>query len=108
MKPALLRSRFGRATFSPRTAATGGSAATPILDWRHPRFPRLRALIPRQVVLAWPEFLLDGQWVAVSKLYGDLGTLRAGDRFTDTVGETLFDAIVRTAVDWDGSTNLSG
>jgi hypothetical protein len=85
-----------------------------LLDGRfwHPRFPRLRALIPRQVVLAWPEFLLGGQWVAVSELYGDLGTLQAGGRFTNTGGETLFDAIARTAVDWDGSTcsscDLSG
>ncbi|WP_226899027.1 transglutaminase domain-containing protein [Nonomuraea phyllanthi] len=78
----------------------------------HPRFPRLRALIPRQVVLAWPEFLLGDQWVPVSELYGDLGTLQVGGRFTNTGGETLFDAIARTAVDWDGSTcsscDLSG
>ncbi|MEV4111642.1 transglutaminase domain-containing protein [Nonomuraea sp. NPDC049695] len=85
-----------------------------LLDGRfwHSRFPRLRALIPRRVVLAWPEFFFDNQWVAVSELYGDLGTLRAGGRFTNTGGETLFDAIARTAVDWDGSTcsscDLSG
>ncbi|MEV4243074.1 transglutaminase domain-containing protein [Streptosporangium canum] len=78
----------------------------------YPRFPRLRALIPRQVVLAWPEFLLDGRWTAVSELYGDLDTLRSGGRFTNTGGETLFDAVARTAVDWDGGTcpacDLSG
>ncbi|MEO3789570.1 hypothetical protein ABGB14_05125 [Nonomuraea sp. B10E15] len=85
-----------------------------MLDGRfwHPRFPRLRALIPRRVVLAWPEFLLDGRWVTASELYGDLGMLRAGGRFTNAGGETLFDAIARTAVDWDGSTcsscDLSG
>ncbi|WP_207620734.1 hypothetical protein [Streptosporangium minutum] len=64
------------------------------------------------MVLAWPEFLLDGRWTAVSELYGDLGTLRAGGRFTNTDGETLFDAVARTAVDWDGVTctacDLSG
>lgn len=78
----------------------------------YPRFPRLRALIPRQVVLAWPEFLLDGRWTAVSELYGDLDTLRAGGGFTNADGETLFDAVARTAVDWDGVTcsacDLSG
>ncbi|MBE1583466.1 transglutaminase domain-containing protein [Nonomuraea angiospora] len=85
-----------------------------LIDGRfwHPRFPRLRPLIPRQVVLAWPEFLLDDQWTAVSELYGELGALRAGGRFANTGGETLFDAIGRTAVDWDGSTcsscDLSG
>ncbi|ACZ87686.1 hypothetical protein Aros01_03259 [Streptosporangium roseum] len=114
---------LGRGSCSQRLAlleavARGCEIATRVrgllLDGRfwHPRFPRLRALIPRQVVLAWPEFLLDGQWVVVSELYGDLGTLRAGGRFTNTGRETLFDAIVRTAVDWDGSTcsscDLSG
>ena len=78
----------------------------------YPRFPRLRALIPHQVVLAWPEFLLDDHWVTVSELYGDLSTLQKGGGFTNTSGETLFDAVVRTAVDWDGATcsscDLSG
>ncbi|MEO3889491.1 transglutaminase domain-containing protein [Nonomuraea sp. B5E05] len=85
-----------------------------LLDGRfwHSRFPRLRALVPRRVVLAWPEFLLGGRWVTASELYGDLGMLRAGGRFTNAGGETLFDAIARTAVDWDGGTcsscDLSG
>ncbi|MEZ0070960.1 transglutaminase domain-containing protein [Planotetraspora sp. GP83] len=70
----------------------------------YPRFPRLRVLIPRRVILAWPEFLLDDQWVAVSELYGGLDTLRAGGVFTNTGSETLFDAVARTAVDWDGVT----
>ncbi|WP_329080590.1 transglutaminase domain-containing protein [Streptosporangium sp. NBC_01469] len=73
----------------------------------HPRFPRLRALVPRQVVLAWPEFLLDGEWVTVSELYGDLSTLREEEAFTNIGGETLFDAVARTAVDWDGVTASS-
>ncbi|WP_214325968.1 transglutaminase-like domain-containing protein [Nonomuraea sediminis] len=77
-----------------------------LIDGRfwHPRFPRLRRLIPRKVVLAWPEFLLDGRWTPVSELYGNLDTLREGGRFTNTGGETLFDAVARTAVDWDGAT----
>src|SRR5690606_24013417 len=85
-----------------------------LIDGRfwYPRFPRLRALIPRRVVLAWPEFLLDGRWVPVSELFGDLETLRAGGGFANSGGETLFDAVARTAVDWDGVTcsscDLSG
>ncbi|GAA4196188.1 hypothetical protein GCM10022252_43110 [Streptosporangium oxazolinicum] len=73
----------------------------------HPRFPRLRALVPRQVVLAWPEFLLDGEWVTVSELYGELNTLRRKEGFTNIGAETLFDAVARTAVDWDGITGSS-
>ncbi|GAA4558015.1 transglutaminase domain-containing protein [Planotetraspora kaengkrachanensis] len=77
------------------------------------RFPRLRALIPHQVMLAWPEFrLLDNRWVSVSELYGDLDTLQKGGGFVNAGGETLFDAVARTAVDWDGLTcsscDLSG
>jgi hypothetical protein len=68
----------------------------------YPRFPRMRALIPHWVVLAWPEFCLDGRWVSISTLYGDLAALRTGGGFTNTGGETLFDAIARTAIDWDG------
>ncbi|MEU6741578.1 hypothetical protein [Streptosporangium sandarakinum] len=78
----------------------------------HSRFPRLRTLIPHQVVLAWPGFLLGDQWVTVSELYGDLSTLQKGGGFTNTGGETLFDAVAHTAVDWDGTTcsscDLSG
>ncbi|MFF5111445.1 hypothetical protein [Streptosporangium sp. NPDC000509] len=78
----------------------------------HPRFPWLRALIPHQTVLAWPEFLLGDEWVAVSELYGDLSALQKGGGFTNTGAETLFDAVARTAVDWDGVTcsscDLSG
>jgi hypothetical protein len=41
-----------------------------LLDGRfwHPRFQRLPALIPRQVVPAWPEFLLDGKGVTGPEL----------------------------------------
>ncbi|SDI86810.1 transglutaminase-like domain-containing protein [Nonomuraea jiangxiensis] len=69
---------LGRGSCSQRLAlleavARGSGIATRVrgllIDGRfwHPRFPRLRALIPRQVVLAWPEFLLAGRWVAVSE-----------------------------------------
>ncbi len=78
----------------------------------YPRFPQLRALIPHQVVLAWPEFMLDSQWLSVSELYGGLDTLQKGGGFVNAGGETLFDAVARTAVDWDGLTcsscDLSG
>ncbi|MEO3875275.1 transglutaminase domain-containing protein [Nonomuraea sp. B12E4] len=115
--------RLSRGSCSQRLAlleavARGRGIATRVrgllLDGRfwHARFPRLRAPIPRHVVLAWPEFLLEGQWVTASELYGDLNALRAGGRFTNTGGETLFDAIAHTAVDWDGTTcsscDLSG
>jgi hypothetical protein len=70
----------------------------------YPRFPRLRWLVPHEVVLAWPQFRLDGIWVDASQLYGSLDELSArGVRgFANTGGQTLFEALGSTAVDWDG------
>ncbi|MEW9551009.1 transglutaminase domain-containing protein [Nonomuraea sp. NPDC050783] len=78
----------------------------------HARFPRLRPLVPSRVVLAWPEFRLAGRWVPVSELYGSQDAPSCAAPFTNTGAETLFDAVARTAVDWDGgggpSCDLSG
>ncbi|MGN9791038.1 transglutaminase domain-containing protein [Streptomyces sp. OZ13] len=81
----------------------------------YPRFPRLHQIVPDQVLLAWPEFRIDGlspeghpaaPWLTVSELFGDLGELSGapGGGFTNAGAETLFEALSRTAIDWDGST----
>ncbi|WP_262061669.1 transglutaminase-like domain-containing protein [Streptomyces sp. STR69] len=76
----------------------------------YPRFPRLRRIVPDRVLLAWPEFRLDdgpsASWLAVSELFGSLGELSDGDEagFTNSGSETLFEALSRTAIDWDGTT----
>ncbi|MGI5372756.1 transglutaminase domain-containing protein [Streptomyces sp. CA-251387] len=78
-----------------------------------PRFPRLHRILPRQVVLAWPEFRLEGlsrtsypaaPWLTVSELFGGLDELSRdqGGGFTNDGAETLFEALSRTAIDWDG------
>lgn len=69
------------------------------------RAGRLWRLVPDQIVLAWPEFLIDHEWVSVSALYGPLdGLALCGETpgFTNTDAETLFEAVGRTAVDWHG------
>jgi hypothetical protein len=77
----------------------------------YPRFPRLHRLVPDQVVLAWPEFRVDPRgsaavatWVPVSGLFAGPGGSPAGDGggFTNSGPETLFEALSRTSVDWDG------
>jgi hypothetical protein len=74
----------------------------------YPRFPQLHWLVPVRVILAWPDFRLDGQWMPVSHLFGSLDEMAAcGSGFSNSDGETLFDAIARTAVDWDGSTGTA-
>jgi transglutaminase-like putative cysteine protease len=75
----------------------------------HPRFPHLRRLVPAQVLLAWPEFHLHRSttsWLPASELFGDLAELsgRRASGFTNAGAETLFEALSRTAVDWDGAT----
>ncbi|MDK9499651.1 transglutaminase domain-containing protein [Streptomyces katrae] len=82
----------------------------------YPRFPRLRHLVPDQVLLAWPEFRLPepaaepgaSRWLTVSELFGALDERGAapGGGFTNAGPETLFEAIARTAVDWDGAATL--
>ncbi len=74
----------------------------------YPRFPRLGWLVPERIILAWPEFQIAEEWVSASELFGSMGELAACTAgFTNTEGETLFDAIARTAVDWDGSSGTT-
>jgi hypothetical protein len=87
----------------------------------YPRFPRLKFLVPDRVVLAWPEFQVDrfqsdrfqvdGGWLPVTELFGealscDVRGFASGftNGFTND-GETLFDALARTTIDWDGTGN---
>ena len=76
----------------------------------YPRFPRLRALVPDSVLLAWPQFRSGGSWVDSSELFGTLAERADGDSpgFTNTGGETLFEALPRTALDWEGRTSELG
>lgn len=81
----------------------------------YPRFPRLRRLVPHQVVLAWPEFRIDGlpmagrtaaPWLPVPELFAGSGQPRGrtSGGFTNAGPETLFEALSRKGVDWDGAT----
>jgi hypothetical protein len=66
-----------------------------------PRFPNLYPLLPHQMRLAWPEFLIDGEWRGSSELFGSIGC-NGGGAFANSGSETLFEAVGRCAVDWDG------
>ncbi|GHO94119.1 hypothetical protein KSF_041670 [Reticulibacter mediterranei] len=73
--------------------------------WRS-RFQQLHRFLPQRVLLAWPEFFIDGSWVGFEELYGPLQELaeHRSDGFTNATGETLFEAVRYTAVDWSGQT----
>ncbi|MEU2389557.1 transglutaminase domain-containing protein [Streptomyces sp. NPDC007369] len=112
--------RLGRGSCSQRLAvleavARASGTATRVRglvvdgSFWYPRFPRMRHLVPDQVLLAWPEFRLDdpaGRWLTVSELFGGLEQLSGagGGGFTNAGPETLFEALSRTAIDWDGAT----
>lgn len=68
----------------------------------YPRFPRLKPLVPERVLLAWPEFRVEGAWLPIGELFADEHTGAALDGFTNKGGETLFDAVARTGLRWDG------
>lgn len=70
-----------------------------------PRFPRFTFVLPPHIVIAWPEFLLE-DWRSVSELFGPVGC-QNGPAFTNSGSETLFEAVGRCAVDWDGFTGGS-
>ncbi|WP_306327141.1 transglutaminase domain-containing protein [Streptomyces venezuelae] len=97
----------------------------------YPRFPKLRPFVPEEVLLAWPEFLLDGTWVPIAELFADGGTAAPAptadggapapmadggapvpapmaDAFTNSGAETLFEAVARTTVDWDAPAACAG
>lgn len=65
-----------------------------------PRFRGFMFVLPPQVALAWPEFRED-EWRSVSELFGPIGC-QGGAAFTNSGSETLFEAVGRCAVDWDG------
>ena len=71
----------------------------------YPRFRRLRFAVPDAVLLAWPEFRLGEEWISASELFEAPRNGKRTAEFTNADGETLFDALARGAVDWDGVTS---
>ncbi len=74
-----------------------------------PRFRLTRPFIPRRILLAWPQFHVDGQWVDFDEIFGstsELASLASGG-FTNT-GETLFEAVAATPVDFLGKSRSCG
>ncbi|MGA5192016.1 transglutaminase domain-containing protein [Streptomyces exfoliatus] len=78
----------------------------------YPRFPKLRRFVPEEVLLAWPEFRLDGAWVPMAELFTGQDRPEHGGGsdggFTNSGAETLFEAVARTGVDWDAPAACAG
>jgi hypothetical protein len=74
-----------------------------------PPFPYVRRLIPPEILLVWPQFFLAGSWVDFDEIYTPLvpQSGQAHEPFTNR-GESLFDAVAHTAVDFFGKTKAEG
>ncbi|MFC8200466.1 transglutaminase domain-containing protein [Streptomyces sp. NPDC057298] len=130
--------RLGRGSCSQRMAVLEAAARAMGVPTRvrgllvdgvfwYPRFPRLKPLVPEQVLLAWPEFRPAEAWIPIGELFGTAdgdtgggsvppegpltepggGTGDRGAGFTNQGGETLFDAVARTTVDWGGASSCT-
>jgi hypothetical protein len=70
------------------------------------RFPLTRAFIPDRVLLGWPQFRVDGEWRGIEDIFGPLEDRgKEATAFTND-GETLFEAVRSTAVDFEGRTRV--
>jgi hypothetical protein len=56
------------------------------------------------MMLAWPEFQIEKEWHSAAELFGPIGC-RGGGAFANRGAETLFEAVGRCAIDWDGRTH---
>jgi hypothetical protein len=70
-----------------------------------PRFRFLHNLIPKRILLVWPQFFIEEAWVNFDELYSSIPQLAATatSGFTND-GESLFEAVQHTPVDFFGKT----
>lgn len=75
----------------------------------YPRFYLSRPFIPRRILLAWPQFFVSDHWIDFDELHGSTEELamRSSDGFSNA-GETLFEAVAHTAVDFYGKSSQCG
>ncbi|MGW0044140.1 transglutaminase domain-containing protein [Rhodococcus sp. NPDC003348] len=75
-------------------------------EFWYPRFRHLRPFVPDRVLLAWPSFLVDGEWTDASVVFSDSGCA-APLPFTNSGEETLFDAAARSPISWTATSSPS-
>ena len=71
----------------------------------YPRFRSARAFIPKEILLVWPQFFLEGGWLDFDELYGPAMDLaRKAESGFRNDGESMFEAVGHTAIDFLGKT----
>jgi len=75
----------------------------------YPRFGWLRPLIPRRILLVWPQFFTENGWLDFDELYDSIrGLVSAAPQAFTNDGESLFEAVRHTPVDLFGKSCASG
>jgi Transglutaminase-like superfamily len=71
----------------------------------HPRFRLTRWFLPANVLLVWPQFFVAHGWVDFDELHAPITQLarKAKTGFKND-GESLFEAVIKTPVDFCGKT----
>ena len=71
----------------------------------YPRFRLSRSFIPKSILLVWPQFFFENAWADFAELHATMDQLAVRDApgFTNH-GESLFEAITHTPVDFLGET----
>jgi hypothetical protein len=71
----------------------------------YPRFRLSRWFIPKRILLLWPQFFLQQTWVDFDELYAPAAELAAAaSQGFRNDGESLFEAVQKTPVDFLGKT----
>ncbi|GAB2644873.1 transglutaminase domain-containing protein [Prescottella soli] len=68
-------------------------------EFWYPRFRYLRHAIPDRVLLAWPSFRIDGEWIDASHAFTSGCDVSPKD-FSNRGEETLFDVAARSTITW--------
>ena len=69
------------------------------------RLPLLKSALPARTLMPWPQFYIDGRWVDFDEIYGPMVQIAehaAYDHPFTNAGESLFDAVRHTPVDFFG------
>lgn len=68
----------------------------------YPRFRLSRPFIPASILLVWPQFFLGDMWVDFDELHSPMGRLVEDAPAFSNDGESLFEAVQKTPVDFLG------
>ena len=115
-QPASTTLRRGRGSCSQRMACLEAAARAVGIPTRvhalairgsfwYPRFRLSRFFIPKSILLVWPQFFFENTWADFAELHATMEHLASRDAssFTND-GESLFEAISHTPVDFLGET----